>query len=88
MAGKVSNAKAPAHTFEEGHYLKHLIDGQIPVRVRLADGQELDGTIEFYDACFLRLTRLSEPNVFVYKHEIKYLVELDQGETAQREPGQ
>ena len=75
VAGKVSNVKAPAHTFEEGRYLNRLIDGQIPVRVRLADDRELEGTIEFYDARFLRLTRRDEPNVFVYKHDIKYLYE-------------
>ena len=80
VAGKVSNAKAPAHTFEEGRYLKYLIDDQIPVRVRLADGQELEGTIEFYDARFFRLTRQNEPNLFIYKHDIKYLLELDQRE--------
>ncbi|HEV2200306.1 MAG TPA: hypothetical protein VGR73_10840 [Bryobacteraceae bacterium] len=88
MAGKVSNAKAPAHTFEEGFYLKHLIDGQIPVRVRLADDRELEGTIEFYDARFLRLTRRSEPNIFVFKHDIKYVYELAPDELGRREPGQ
>ena len=88
MAGKVSNAKAPAHTFEEGLYLKHLIDDSIPVRVRLANDQELEGTLEFYDARFLRLTRQDEPNLFIYKHDIKYLLELGQGEFGKREPGQ
>jgi len=87
VAGKISNAKAPAHTFEEGHYLTHLIDDQIPVRVRLVDDQELEGTIEFYDARFFRLTRQNEPNLFVYKHDVKYLYELAQGELEQREPG-
>ncbi len=76
MAGKISNAKAPAHTLAESRYLQDLIDNRVPVRIHLADDSELEGTIEFYDARFLRLTRESEPNVFVYKHEIKYLYEL------------
>lgn len=76
MAGKISNAKAPAYTLEEGRYLQDLIDNRTPVRIHLADDSELEGTIEFYDARFLRLTRDGEPNLFVYKHEIIYIYEL------------
>lgn len=76
MAGKISNAKAPEQTFEEVKYLKRLIEERIPVRVRLSDNQEVDGVIEFYDANFIRLTREGEPNLFLFKHDIKYLHEL------------
>jgi sRNA-binding regulator protein Hfq len=76
VAGKVSNAKAPEQTFEEVKYLKHLIDERTPVRVRLSDNQEVEGTVEFYDANFIRLTRKDEPNLFLFKHDIKYLYEL------------
>jgi host factor-I protein len=76
VAGKISNAKAPEQTFEEVKYLKRLIDHHIPVRVRLSDNQEVQGTIEFYDANFIRLTRTGEPNLFLFKHDIKYLHEL------------
>jgi len=76
VAGKASNAKAPAHTFEEGRYLQDLIDHRVPVRLHLVDNREFEGTIEFYDARFVRLTRESGPNLFVYKREIKYLYEL------------
>ena len=76
MAGKVSNTKAPEQTFEEVKYLRHLIDERIPVRVRLSDNQEVEGVIEFYDANFIRLTRENAPNLFLFKHDIKYLYEL------------
>jgi host factor-I protein len=76
MAGKVSSTKAPEQTFEEVKYLKRLIDEQVPVRVRLSDNQEVDGIVEFYDANFIRLTRKGEPNLFLFKHDIKYLYEL------------
>ena len=75
MAGKLSNTKAPEQTFEEVKYLRRLIEEQAPVRVRLTDNQEVDGTIEFYDANFIRLTRTGEPNLFLFKHDIKYLYE-------------
>jgi host factor-I protein len=57
-------------------YLKRLIDDRVPVRVRLSDNQEVDGIIEFYDTNFIRLTRDGEPNLFLFKHDIKYLYEL------------
>lgn len=76
MAGKVSTVKAPEQTFEEAKYLKRLIADQVPVRVKLSDNQEVEGTIEFYDTSFIRLTRESGPNLFLYKHDIKYLYEI------------
>ena len=56
-------------------YLKHLIEAEIPVRVKLTDGEEVEGTIEYYDHSFIRLTRKDAPNLFIYKHEIMYLTE-------------
>ena len=41
----------------------------------MVDGDEVTGTIEYYDQSFIRLTRDGEPNLFIFKHEIKYLVE-------------
>ena len=78
MAGKISQAKAPDQTLEEVNFLKRLIENRVKVRVRLSDNQEVDGVIEFYDTHFIRLTREGEPNLFLYKHEIKYLYETPQ----------
>lgn len=75
MAGKVSNAKAPAQTFEEVRYLKQLIEHRTPVCVMLSNNEVVNGVVEFYDADFIRLTRQGEPNLFLYKHDIKYLYE-------------
>jgi RNA chaperone Hfq len=67
--------KPPDQTFEEVKYLRHLIEHEVPVRVRLVNNEEFAGVIEFYDTCFIRLTRTDGPNLFIYKHEIKYLAE-------------
>ena len=72
-----SKTKAPEHTLEEVKYLRQLADNRTPIRVRLSDNQEVDGVVEFYDANFIRLTREGEPNLFVFKHDIKYLYELN-----------
>lgn len=76
MPGKVSQAKAPEQTMEEVNYLRRLIENRTPIRVRLSDNQEVDGIVEFYDTHFIRLTREGEPNLFLYKHDIKYFYEI------------
>ena len=68
-------ARAPEQTFEEVRYLKHLIENAIPVRIKLAEGDEVRGTVEYYDQSFIRITRAGEPNLFIFKHDIKYMIE-------------
>lgn len=68
-------ARAPEQTFEEVRYLRYLIEHEIPIRVRLCDNEEVVGTVEYYDASFIRLTRRGGPNLFIYKHDIKYISE-------------
>ena len=70
-----SKTKAPKQTFEEARYLRHLAEERIPVRIRLTDNSEVQGIIEFYDVSFIRLTREGAPNLFLFKHDIKYLYE-------------
>ena len=41
----------------------------------MADGEEVVGVIEYYDQSFIRITRKGEPNLFIFKHDIKYLLE-------------
>lgn len=72
---KAPKKRAPEVTHEEVKYIKYLIDNQIPIRVRLTDNEEVRGTIEYYDASFIRLTREDAPNLFIFKHDIKYLYE-------------
>ena len=70
-------SRAPETTYEEVRYLKYLIDNEVPVRVRLRSNEEVEGTIEYYDRAFIRLTRQGAPNLFIFKHDIKYLQEED-----------
>jgi host factor-I protein len=62
-------------TFEEVRYLRHLIDNKVTVSVKLVDNEVITGIIEYYDSSFIRLTRQGEPNLFIFKHDIKYLYE-------------
>ena len=45
------------------------------MRVKMLDGEEVNGVIEYYDQSFIRLTREGEPNLFIFKHDIKYIQE-------------
>lgn len=70
-----TGTKAPEQTFEEVRYLKKLIDEHTPVCIKLSDNEEFRGQIEYFDQRFLRITRAGEPNLFIFKHDIKYLIE-------------
>jgi sRNA-binding regulator protein Hfq len=72
---KGKSARPPEQTFEEVRYLKRLIDQKIPVCVKLSDGEQVNGIIEYYDQRFIRITRAGLPNLFIFKHDIKYLYE-------------
>ena len=52
-----------------------MIETNTRVRVRMEDGEEVAGVIEYYDQSFIRLTRDGEPNLFIFKHDIKYIQE-------------
>jgi host factor-I protein len=75
-AAKAKN-KPPEQTFQEVKYLRYLVEHEIPVCVKLVDNEEVSGIVEFYDQGFIRITREGAPNLFVFKHDIKYLFELE-----------
>lgn len=72
---KKGKARAPEQTFEEVRYIRQLIDDGVPICVKLLDNEEVTGVIEYYDHNFIRLTREGAPNLFIYKHDIKYFYE-------------
>jgi host factor-I protein len=74
-AARKPKTAPPEETSEEAAYLKLLGDKQRPVSIKLADGEVVQGWIEYYDKNMLRLTRQDKPNLFIYKHEIMYIAE-------------
>jgi sRNA-binding regulator protein Hfq len=71
-----SKTKAPEQTLQEAKYLRKLVDGKQLVTLKLTNNETVEGVIEFFDESFLRLTRAGGPNLFIYKHDVKYLWEL------------
>ena len=77
MATKKRHGKgAPTgETGQEALYLKSLSERQVPVAVKLRDGETVSGWIEYFDDMMLRLTREGKPNLFIYKSQIRTVTE-------------
>jgi host factor-I protein len=76
MATKKRHKGPPAgETGQEALYLKSLSDRQVPVAVKLRDGEVVSGWIEYFDDMMLRLTREGKPNLFIYKAQIRTITE-------------
>lgn len=75
-------ATPPGETGQEALYLRSLSERQVPVNVKLRDGEVVSGWIEYFDDRMIRLTREGKPNLFIYKNQIRTIAE--QGKNAQR----
>src|SRR5579875_3005872 len=62
-------------TGQEALYLKSLSERQVPVAIKLRDGEVVSGWIEYFDDTMVRLTREGKPNLFIYKHQIRTISE-------------
>ncbi len=65
----------PGETGQEILYLRFLSEKQVPVTVKLRDGEAVYGWIEYFDDRMIRLTREGKPNLFIYKHQIRTISE-------------
>lgn len=65
----------PGETGQEALYLRFLSEKQVPVAVKLRDGETVTGWIEYFDDRMIRLTREGKPNLFIYKHQIRTITE-------------
>jgi sRNA-binding regulator protein Hfq len=63
----------PEQTNAENFYYLKQMGSKTPMIIVLNDGEELRGWIEWYDRDCIKVHRLNEPNLLVYKHSIKYL---------------
>ena len=72
----------PEQTNAENFYYQKQMQAHTPMVVVLRDGEELHGTIEWYDKSCIKLIRNGEPNIMVYKPAIKYMYK--EGENAKK----
>lgn len=67
----------PSETNAEIFYYKKQIDAHTPMLIVLQDGEEIEGTIEWYDRSALKVNRKAAPNLLVLKHNIKYMYKVE-----------
>jgi sRNA-binding regulator protein Hfq len=68
----------PTETNAELFYYKKQIDAHTPMVIVLQDGEEIEGTIEWYDRGALKVNRKDAPNLLVLKHNIKYMFKQEE----------
>ncbi|HEX8721479.1 MAG TPA: hypothetical protein VF736_12660, partial [Pyrinomonadaceae bacterium] len=60
----------PAETSAEIFYYKKQMDAHTLMVIVLQDGEEVEGTIEWYDRAALKINRRGKPNIMLLKHNI------------------
>lgn len=63
----------PEQTHAENYYYRKQMEARTPMVLVLNDGETVLGTIEWYDKSCIKIHRNGEPNLLVFKHNIKYL---------------
>jgi host factor-I protein len=79
----------PEQTNAEAYYYLKQMQSKTPIVVRLVDGEELRGWIEWYDKDVIKLNREHAPNLLIPKRSIKYLFkeEEERMHKRRRRPG-
>jgi hypothetical protein len=68
----------PIETNAEIFYYKKQIDAHTVMVIVLLDGEEIEGTIEWYDRGAIKVNRKSSPNLLLLKRNIKYMFKADE----------
>jgi host factor-I protein len=69
----LKKASPPEQTNAENFYYLKQMQGKTPMTIVLKDGEVLTGVIEWYDKTCLKVNREGEPNLLIYKSNIKYM---------------
>ena len=67
----------PDQTNAENFYYVKQMQSKTHMVIVLKDGEELRGTIEWYDRSCLKFNRDHAPNLLLYKSNIKYMYKDD-----------
>jgi len=60
-------------THAEAFYFQKQMQARTPMVIVLKDGEEVHGSIEWYDRNCLKINRAGQPNVLIYKQSIHYI---------------
>ncbi|MGH9512701.1 MAG: Hfq-like protein [Terriglobales bacterium] len=71
--GATRKPSPPEQTNAENFYYQKQMQSKTPMVIVLRDGEEIRGTIEWYDKSCLKVNRQGASNLMVYKPSIKYM---------------
>jgi host factor-I protein len=63
----------PEQTHAESFYYQKQMQSRTTMVIVLKDGEEIQGSIEWYDRNCIKVNRNGQPNLLVYKLNIKYM---------------
>jgi len=69
----VKKSAPPDQTNAENFYYLKQMQSKTSMTIVLKDGEVLKGIIEWYDKTCLKVNREGEPNLLVFKSNIKYM---------------
>ncbi len=69
----------PEQTSAESFYYLKQMTNRTRMVIVLKDGEELRGTIEWYDKSALKVHRTGEPNILLLKDNVKYMYKENEG---------
>ncbi len=69
--------RAPVDTHAEIFYYRKQINSRTLMVVVLVDGEEIEGTLEWYDRDAIKVNRNDDPNVMILKQNIKYMYKAE-----------
>jgi sRNA-binding regulator protein Hfq len=71
--GPIKKSTPPDQTNAENFYYLKQMQSKTPMTIVLKDGETLKGVIEWYDKGCLKVNREGEPNLLLFKSNIKYM---------------
>lgn len=79
----------PYETHAENYYFLKQMNKKTRMALVFADGEVVEGYIEWYDRNCIKLNREGAPNLMVYKNNLKYLYKVEdkkEGEESKKKP--
>jgi host factor-I protein len=78
-AAGAKKAPPPEQTHAENFYYQKQMQAKTPMVIVMQDGESVNGVIEWYDRCCLKIIRNGGPNMIIYKQAIRYMYKVSEG---------
>ena len=74
----------PEKTGAEEFYYRKQMGQRTPVVVKMTDGEEFRGWIEWYDRNCIKVNRSGHANLLIYKQSIRYMFKAGENSNGRR----